>query len=85
VLRYLFLFLCRVLSPARQASRSGGKKINKPASELHRRLQQARWVRVCHLWISALVSVVLFPAPAFGIAVVLFTTFLSFSVLDESG
>lgn len=83
MLRYLLLFMCRALPPVRQSSRTSGNF--KSSTEIHRRLQQARWVRVCHLWLSALISVALFPAPAFGIAVVLFTTFLSFSVLDESG
>lgn len=46
---------------------------------------RARLRLVRRLWTGAGVVVLAYPVPAFAIMVALFTTFVGFSILDESG
>ncbi|RMF18934.1 MAG: hypothetical protein D6758_03165 [Gammaproteobacteria bacterium] len=39
---------------------------------------------LCKVWCGALSGMLLFPDPAWGLSVFMFTAFVSFSILDES-
>ena len=80
--RHLCIFTLLLMAPAWMRDRTPDE------NHFYRRLftvkHRAKKARARQLWIAVLLFLLLFPYPPLIVAMLLFTTFLTFSLLDES-